>query len=104
VSTDLFALRQQFADQGLTPHAFAVPFGDYGQWGTNDPRIPGLLSDLLTRQFGSFFIQADNGDAALTRPGTGAAERYELRTGTRLDALYAWLRRHSTPSPKTNKR
>jgi hypothetical protein len=104
VSDDLFALRQQFADQGLTPHAFAVPFGDYGQWGTNDPAIKGLLTGLLTRQFGSFFVQADDNDAAFTPPGSGAAERYELRAGTTLDALYAWLRRHSIPSPKTNQR
>jgi hypothetical protein len=103
VSDDLFALRQQFADQGLTPHAFAVPFGDYGQWGTNDPRIQGLLTGLLTRQFGSFFLEADDNDPGFTQPGTGAAGRYELRTGTTLDALYGWLRRHSTPS-KTNQR
>jgi hypothetical protein len=104
VSDDLFALRQQFADQGLEPHAFAVPFGDYGQWGTNDPAIKGLLSGLLTRQFGSFFVQADDNDPGFTTPGTGAAERYELRTGTTLDALYAWLRRHSIPSTQNSKR
>jgi hypothetical protein len=104
VSDDLFAVRQQFVDQGLTPDASAVPFGDYGQWGTNDPAIPGLLSGLLTRQFGSFFVSAADGDPGFTTPGTGAAERFELRPGTTLDALYAWLRRHSIPSPQTSKR
>ena len=95
VSADVFAVRERFADQGIEPHAFAVPFGDYGQRAANDPEIPGLLSGLLTRQFGSFFIQADDDDPGFTAPGTGAAERYELRTGTSLDDLYGWLSRHS---------
>jgi peptidoglycan/xylan/chitin deacetylase (PgdA/CDA1 family) len=98
VSSDLFALRDRFAAQGITPHAFAVPFGDYGQRAGGDPTIFRLLSDLLTRQFGSFFVQADDGDPGFTRPGAGPAERYELRTGTTLGQLYGWLRRHS-PRP-----
>jgi hypothetical protein len=96
VSGDLFALRATFAAQGIEPHAFAVPFGDYGQRSANDPEIAGLLSALLTRQFGSFFIEADDRDPGFTTPGTGPAQRYELRTGTSLDDLYGWLRRHST--------
>jgi poly-beta-1,6-N-acetyl-D-glucosamine N-deacetylase len=101
VSTDLFALRQQFADQGLTPHALALPYGDYGQYGANDAAIPNLLSALLSRQYGSFFAAAGDGDPNFTKPGTGAAERFELRTSTTLDSLYGWLRRHSLPSPQT---
>jgi peptidoglycan/xylan/chitin deacetylase (PgdA/CDA1 family) len=95
VSGDLFALREQFAAQGIEPHVFAVPYGDYGQRAANDPEIAGLLSALLKRQFGSFFIQADDDDPGFTTPGTGAAQRYELRTDTSLDDLYGWLRRHS---------
>ena len=66
------------------------------------PAIPPLLSDLLTRQFGSFFIQADDDDPGFTVPGTGAAERYELRTGTSLDDLYGWLSRHSKTDETRN--
>ncbi len=95
VSADVFAVRERFAEQGIEPHAFAVPFGDYGQRAANDSQIPDLMSDLLTRQFGNFFIQADDDDPGFTTPGTGAAERYELRTGTSLDDLYGWLSRHS---------
>jgi peptidoglycan/xylan/chitin deacetylase (PgdA/CDA1 family) len=96
VDGDLFALRGRFAAQGIEPHVFAVPYGDYGQRTVNDPEIAGLLSGLLTRQFGNFFIQADDDDPDFTTPGTGAAKRYELRTDTSLDDLYGWLRRHST--------
>jgi hypothetical protein len=95
VSSDILALRDRFAAQGMVPHAFAVPFGDYGQRADGDPTVRRLLSGLLTRRFGSFFVQADDGDPAFTAPGAGRAERYELRTGTTLGQLYGWLRRHS---------
>lgn len=94
VAGDLFALRERFAAQGLAPHAFAVPYGDYGQRG-GDPAIARLLSGLLTRQFGSFLVQSDDDDPDFTVPRTGAAQRFELRTGTTLDQLYGWLRKHS---------
>jgi peptidoglycan/xylan/chitin deacetylase (PgdA/CDA1 family) len=96
VSEDLFALKQRFANHGIEPQAFAVPYGDYGQRTTNHPSIPQLFAGLLTRQFGQWFIQADDNDPEFTRPGTGAASRFELKTDTRLDSLYGWLRRHST--------
>jgi peptidoglycan/xylan/chitin deacetylase (PgdA/CDA1 family) len=97
VSADLFAVREAFAAQGMTPHTFAVPFGDYGQRTLNDPQIPDLMSSLLQRQFGSYIVQADDNDPDFTTPGAGAAGRFELKTGTTLDQLYAWLARHSEP-------
>jgi peptidoglycan/xylan/chitin deacetylase (PgdA/CDA1 family) len=100
VGDDLFALRRQFVNQGMTPDAFAVPYGDYGQWSANDPAIPGLLSTLLTRQFGNWFIQNDAGDPGFTLPRTGSAQRYEVHTATSLNSLYGWLRRHSTTDTK----
>ena len=100
VSEDLFTVKHRFLDHGIEPEAFAVPYGDYGQRSTNDPSIPGLLSGLLTRQFGNWFIQADDNDPSFTRPGTGAAQRFELTTGARLDSLYGWLRRHSTENKR----
>ena len=103
VATDLFTVNERFEDQGLTPHVFAVPFGDYGQRDGNDPAIPELLTSLLTRQFGSYFIQTPESDPGFTVPGTGAAQRYVMRTDTTPDSLYAWLRKHS-PLPTKTKR
>jgi hypothetical protein len=99
VGDDLFALRKTFESHGITPHAFAVPYSDYGQIARNDPAIPGLLGELLTRQFGSFFVQS--GDASFTTPGRGPAQRFELRSGIGLDQLYTWLRRHSPPASRS---
>jgi hypothetical protein len=99
VSGDLFAVRDRFAVQGITPHVFAVPYGDYGQLAGNDPAIPALLTSLLSRQFGSFFVTADGRGSDLSVPGTGVAERYPIRTGLTLDQLDGWLRHQSAPAP-----
>jgi hypothetical protein len=101
VSEDLFAVRDRFAAQGFTPHAFSVPFSDYGQGATNDPNIKGLLSGLLTRQFGSFFVQ-DTSDPGFTTPGRGAASRFVVAGGTTLDQLYRWLSEHSASQSATS--
>jgi hypothetical protein len=99
VSADLFDVREAFANHGIRPTVFAVPFGDYGQRTQNDPQIPELFSGLLTRQFGNFVVQSDDNDPEFTTPGEGAAPRYELLTGTTLDQLYGWLKRHSVTEP-----
>ena len=99
VATDLFAVNERFEDQGLAPHVFAIPFGDYGQRAGNDPAIPEILTNLLTRQFGNYFVTADS-DPGFTAPGAGAATRYVMHAETTPDSLHAWLRKHSQP-PKT---
>ena len=50
------------------PLAFAPPYGNYGQDGTNDPSIPEELLGWLTEQFDVVFTQDVN---ALARPESG---------------------------------
>jgi hypothetical protein len=54
--------------RGYEPLAFAPPFGNYGQAGTNDRRIPRLLLRRLLLSFDVIFTQ-DRG--ALAAPGAG---------------------------------
>jgi peptidoglycan/xylan/chitin deacetylase (PgdA/CDA1 family) len=42
---------------GYHPIAFAPPYGNYGQQGTNDDRIPGTLLTWLTSHFTDVFTQ-----------------------------------------------
>jgi poly-beta-1,6-N-acetyl-D-glucosamine N-deacetylase len=39
------------------PLAFALPYGNYGQDGTNDPQIPGDLLGWLTQRYDAVFTQ-----------------------------------------------
>ena len=50
------------------PLAFAVPYGNYGQDGTNDERIPDDLLGWLTDRYGLVFTQDVN---ARAKPGSG---------------------------------
>jgi hypothetical protein len=95
VSRDVFATRRMLREQGLAASTFAVPYGDLGRGAGRDPRIAPFLTSLLEQQFGTYFVQAAGNDPRYTRPGTGAAERYEVHAGTTLDALYGWLVRHA---------
>ena len=45
------------------PLAFAPPYGNYGQDGTNDPRIPEDLLGWLTDRYGAVFTQDRNARA-----------------------------------------
>lgn len=92
VATDIYALKDDFREQGLDAQTFAVPFGDYGQL-SDDPRVPRFLEDLFSTQFSVVFVQADRNDPGYTRP-TGVTRRYELHTATTTADLHRWLMRH----------
>jgi peptidoglycan/xylan/chitin deacetylase (PgdA/CDA1 family) len=72
--------------RGYRPLAFAPPYGNYGQAGTNDPRIPRLLLERLELSFRLVFTQDRSG---LARAGAqnplgrfvvdGATSEAELR-------------------------
>ena len=71
------------------PLAFAPPFGNYGQAGTNDPRIPRLLLRRLLLSFDVIFTQ-DRG--AVAAPGSdNPLGRYEVTRGTEEAQLLRFL-------------
>ena len=92
--SDIEAGQKELADQipGYKPLAFALPFGAYGQQGTNDKRIPADLLGWLSGRYEAVFTQDEN---ALARPGspqplgriqvtratTGGQLHSELQTG-----------------------
>jgi hypothetical protein len=60
-----------FRVRGYRPLAFAPPYGNYGQAGTNDRRIP---RELLARLFDSFEVVFTQDRSGLASPGAGKAE------------------------------
>ena len=78
---------------GYRPHAFAVSFGDYGQFHTNDSRIPAELRSFITGRFGAYFVQP-RADPPFSSPGK-EIWRYTVRSETRADDLYSWLSNHA---------
>jgi hypothetical protein len=79
-----------FRIRGYRPLAFAPPYGNYGQAGTNDPRIPRELLDRLLLSFEVVLTQDRSGFAT---PGAanplGRLEITRDVTGTELHALLA---------------
>jgi peptidoglycan/xylan/chitin deacetylase (PgdA/CDA1 family) len=63
---------------GYAPRAFALPYGNYGQDGTNDPRIPDDLLGWLTDEFDAVFVQDVN---ALARAGEQPLGRIQVTRG-----------------------
>ena len=94
VTSDVFASKAAVEEQGFVPHAFALPYGDYGQLSANDPRIAPFMRDFLERQFEAVFVRDERNAPGYTRPG-GAAERYQVHSETTTDRLYVWLRDNS---------
>jgi hypothetical protein len=77
----------------------AVPFGNYGQNETNDPRIPRVLGPWLRERFAAVFVQAYD-DPPFTAPGPHRdQQRLEITEDTTAEALYAWLRARSEGAP-----
>jgi len=91
VRSDIEWGQETLADhiRAYEPIAFAVPYGNYGQEGTNDERIPGDLLDWLTERFGTVYTQDVN---ALARPGSGQPlGRIQVTRATTGGDLHAML-------------
>ena len=80
-----------FRVQGYRPLAFAPPYGNYGQAGTNDRRIP---RELLARLYQSFELVFTQDRTGLTSRGVGTAKplgRFEITRDVTDEDLYALL-------------
>jgi hypothetical protein len=74
---------------GYRPLAFAPPYGNYGQAGTNDPRIPRLLLERLELSFPLVFTQDRDGFATPGAPNP--LGRFEITRDTTEAELQALL-------------
>lgn len=89
---------QQFGSQipGFRPAAFAVPEADYGQAGTNDPRIPRFMLPWLRRHFtvvfGGDYLNGKSGAPIRARFTPGFAYRMTMGPKESLSALGCRLR------------
>ena len=75
--------------RGYRPLAFAPPYGNYGQAGTNDRRIPRLLLERLELSFAVIFTQDRDGFAAPGAPNP--LGRFEITAATTDEELRAVL-------------
>ena len=76
---------------GWSPdRSFAVPFNNYGQKGSNDPRIEPWLTRYLKTRFAITFVQ--RGDS-FTTPGPGFQNRIAVSSQWDADTLEAHLLR-----------
>jgi peptidoglycan/xylan/chitin deacetylase (PgdA/CDA1 family) len=96
VTSDIFAGREALAQHlpRFRPLTFAVPYGNYGQRNTNDPRIPQIMRDFLQRQFEAVFVQKVGNNPRYTSQQAyrDEAVRFEVHTDTSVDDVFRWLR------------
>jgi hypothetical protein len=76
------------------PLLFAVPFGDYAESASNDPRISPALRKTFDQRFYGWFTQ-ESVDPAFT-PAAPHAElhRFVVDATVTTSMLFAWLGRH----------
>jgi hypothetical protein len=81
--------------------AFAVPYGNYGQVHSNDPRIKGFMSSWLQSKFHEIFLVFPYAFVTRQTP-TAALPRVEVHTKTTTEELYCWLRVHAPGAGDTS--
>jgi peptidoglycan/xylan/chitin deacetylase (PgdA/CDA1 family) len=103
VTTDIFDGREALAQHlpRFRPLTFAVPYGNYGQRDTNDPRIPEVMRAFLQRQFEAIFVQKVGNEPRYTSQQAyrGEAVRFEVHTDTSVDDVFRWLRDQAPQTP-----
>ena len=75
---------------GFAPLSFALPYGNYGQLESNDPRIKGFFSDYLRKRFKAVFVVKPSGYTTRKTPRWRIG-RIEIHTYTTAGRLYNQL-------------
>jgi biofilm PGA synthesis lipoprotein PgaB len=100
VRQDILWAKRTMSEQlpGFTPWSFAVPFGDYGNRDSNDPRIKHFMGRFLRKHFQAVFMTEPS---VYTTPASDRWRlgRIEIHSDTPTDHLYRWLR-DGTPQPR----
>jgi peptidoglycan/xylan/chitin deacetylase (PgdA/CDA1 family) len=89
VRDDILWAKQTLSQQipGYSPWSFALPFGDFGQGGTNDPRIPKFMNRFLGEQFPAVFLTWPPRYSTLKSP-TSKLGRIEVHSDMSTNELY----------------
>jgi peptidoglycan/xylan/chitin deacetylase (PgdA/CDA1 family) len=92
VRDDVLWAKRTLSEQipGFSPWAFALPFGSFGQDGTNDPRIPKFLNRFLARHFQAVFLTWPP-RYTTRRSSSSRLGRIEVHGDTSTDQLYRAL-------------
>jgi biofilm PGA synthesis lipoprotein PgaB len=83
------------------PWSFALPYGNYGEDGNNDHRIPDDLAAQLTERFAVVFDTNRDDYAVRGSSPLYRVPRHELHTDTSVEDLYAWLRTARPRPPRS---
>ncbi len=75
---------------GYAPLSFALPYGNYGQLASNDPRIKSFFSDYLQKHFKAVFVVKPSGYTTRKTPRWRIG-RFEIHTYTTAGRLYNQL-------------
>ena len=86
---------------GYGDQTFSFPFGAFGQYGTNDDRIPGFLREELGSRFDALFYQPSGAGFTYPGPSDRVQPRFEVRSGTSAEELGEWLSTNSARSRAT---
>lgn len=78
---------------GREPHAFAVPYGDYGQKHSNDEWIPVELESYFAAHYPAWFVQGPDPPFAHAST-TGPAFRYLVTVDTSVGDVLGWIADH----------
>ncbi len=81
----------------IASQSFAVPYSEYGQRGTNDPRIAPTLRAYLNAHFAVWFTQPSADPSFMKPSAVHEVGRFSVHRDTTTEDVEAWLAKHALP-------